>query len=61
VQTLGEQSWRGFRSNDRYLENAASFVESMMGWPIGWTDLKPLVTDKCHSAPPQHLNYLERD
>ena len=25
-------------------------VEEMMGWPIGWTDLKPLETDKFHSA-----------
>jgi hypothetical protein len=23
--------------------------EWMMGWPIGWTDLKPLATDKCRS------------
>lgn len=22
------------------------WVEWLMGWPIGWTDLKPLVTDK---------------
>lgn len=24
------------------------------GVPIGWTDLKPLATDRCHSAPPSH-------
>jgi hypothetical protein len=24
------------------------WVEWLMGWPLGWTDLKPLVTDKCH-------------
>jgi DNA (cytosine-5)-methyltransferase 1 len=24
------------------------WVEWLMGWPIGWTDLKPLETDKCH-------------
>ena len=23
------------------------WVEWMMGWPLGWTDLKPLETDKC--------------
>ena len=28
--------------------------EAMMGWPLGWTDLKPLATDKSHSAPQQH-------
>ncbi len=27
--------------------------EAMMGWPLGWTDLKPLATDKCHSVPQQ--------
>lgn len=28
-----------------------SFVEWMMFWPAGWTDLKPLATDKYRSAP----------
>ena len=27
--------------------------EAMMGWPLGWTDLKPLATAKCRNAPPQ--------
>jgi hypothetical protein len=26
------------------------WVEWLMGWPIGWTDLKPLETDKSHSV-----------
>jgi hypothetical protein len=30
-----------------------TWVEWLMGWPIGHTDLKPLATDKSHSAPPQ--------
>ena len=30
------------------------FVEWLMGWPILWTDLKPWVMAKCHSAQPQH-------
>jgi hypothetical protein len=25
----------------------------LMGWPIGWTDLKPLVMDKSLSVPQQ--------
>ena len=25
-----------------------TWVEWLMGWPLGWTDLKPLVTDKSH-------------
>jgi hypothetical protein len=31
-----------------------TWVEWLMGWPLGWTDLKPLETDKCPSALPQH-------
>ncbi len=28
-----------------------AWVEWLMGWPLGWTDLKPLEMDKCHSVP----------
>ena len=27
-----------------------TWVEWLMGWPLGWTDLKPLETDRCRSA-----------
>lgn len=27
--------------------------EGLMGWPLGWTDLKPLGTDRCPDAQPQ--------
>jgi hypothetical protein len=30
------------------------WVEWLMGWPLGWTDLKPLEMDKFHCAQPQH-------
>ena len=30
-----------------------TWVEWLMGWPLGWTDLKPLVTDKSPCAPQQ--------
>ena len=30
-----------------------TWVEWLMGWPLGWTDLKPLVMDKCHFVPQQ--------
>jgi hypothetical protein len=30
------------------------FPEWLMGWPLGWTDLKPLEMDKFHCAPQQH-------
>ena len=31
-----------------------TWVEWLMGWPLGWTDLKPLETDKSHFAPQPH-------
>jgi hypothetical protein len=27
------------------------FAEWLMGWPIGWTDLRPLEMGKCHNVP----------
>ena len=33
------------------------WVEWLMGWPLGWTDLKPLETDKYHYARQQHGEY----
>jgi hypothetical protein len=34
-----------------------TWVEWLMGWTLGWTDLKPLVMDKSHCVPQQHGNY----
>jgi hypothetical protein len=31
-----------------------TWVEWLMGWPLGWTDLKPLETDKFHCVQQQH-------
>jgi len=31
-----------------------TWVEWLMGWPLGWTDLKPLAMDKYHCAQPAH-------
>ena len=31
-----------------------TWVEWLMGWPLGWTDLKPLGMDKSHFVPPPH-------
>ncbi len=31
-----------------------TWVEWLMGWPLGWTDLKPLATAKSPSVPQQH-------
>jgi len=34
-----------------------AFVEWLMGWPMQWTDLKPLETDKYHKWQQLHGNY----
>jgi len=34
-----------------------TWVEWLMGWPLGWTDLKPLEMDKSHFAPQPHGIY----
>lgn len=36
-----------------------TWVEWLMGWPLGWTDLRPLETDKCRSAQQQHGECLQ--
>jgi len=38
-----------------------SWVEWLMGWPIGWTDLKPLVTDKFRNVQPWHSTFSQKD
>ena len=37
-----------------------TWVEWLMGWPLGWTDLKPLATDKYHSWLQQHSSPLNK-
>jgi hypothetical protein len=34
-----------------------TWVEWLMGWPLGWTDLKPLEMDKFQQWQQQHLHY----
>jgi hypothetical protein len=36
-----------------------TWVEWLMGWPIGWTDLKPLETDKFQQWQHSHGEFLE--
>lgn len=31
-----------------------TWVEWLMGWPLGWTDLKPLGMDRCRNVPQRH-------
>jgi hypothetical protein len=39
----------------------ATWTEWLMGWPLGWTDLKPLEMDKCLYAPQPHGEYSQKD
>jgi hypothetical protein len=34
-----------------------TWVEWLMGWPLGWTDLKPLAMDKFQEWQQQHSNF----
>jgi hypothetical protein len=38
-----------------------TWVEWLMGWPLGWTDLKRLEMDKFHCVQQQHGEYLQKD
>jgi hypothetical protein len=38
-----------------------SWVEWLMGWPIGWTDLKPLATDKFRNVQQWHSVFSQKD
>ena len=38
-----------------------SWVAWLMGWPIGWTDLKPLETDKFRNVQPWHSIFSQKD
>ena len=58
---IGSRHYRGAKTSEalrtcesdpQYLH--PRFAEWLMGWPLGWTDLKPLETDKFHNAPPWH-------
>jgi hypothetical protein len=37
------------------------WLEWVMGWPLGWTDVKPSEMDKCHFVPQQHGNYSVKE
>jgi hypothetical protein len=38
-----------------------NWVEWLMGWPIGWTDLKPLETARFRQWQQQHGNFWQRE
>jgi hypothetical protein len=61
ADAMSKAAARGFNPNLPELTAAISgggslnptWVEWLMGWPLGWTDLKPLAMDKSHCVPQQ--------
>jgi site-specific DNA-cytosine methylase len=49
----------GARQNDGILPPFPMWVEWLMGWPLGWTDLKPLAMDRFQSWQQQHLEFYQ--
>ena len=37
------------------------WTEWLIGWPIGWTDLKPLATDNAHNQPHWHGVFSQKE
>jgi hypothetical protein len=68
LETTNKKIEEGLRAHMGQLPNAVQhteqkpiggtlnpmWVEWLMGWPLGWTDLKPLVMDKSHCVQQQH-------
>jgi hypothetical protein len=50
VRGTTPEEWAGGSLNPKW-------VEWLMGWPLGWTDLKPLETDKFQQWQQQHSNF----
>ena len=44
----GDLLRKGEKPNGGHLN--PTWVEWLMGWPLGWTDLKPSATGKCHRS-----------
>jgi hypothetical protein len=57
--TLCHMARGGDMTQPRHLNPA--WVEWLMGWPIGWTDLKPLEMGKFHLWLQQHGEFLEEN
>ena len=65
AEAMGKAAARGFNPNLPEATAASvgggklnpTWVEWLMGWPLGWTDLKPLETDKSHYVQQQHGKY----
>jgi hypothetical protein len=56
-----EQNGRRFSGQGHGGQLDPTFAEYLMGWPIGWTDLKPLETDKFRNVQPWHSTFSQKD
>ena len=52
----GSGAYKNALKNGTHIPHSINpnLYEWLMGWPQGWTDLKPLEMDKSHCAPQQH-------
>jgi len=60
LKRQGDKNGAGHQNRPQYhyarkynMKMPLAAQEILMKWPLGWTDLKPLATDKCHSVPQQ--------
>jgi hypothetical protein len=58
LKRQGDKNGAGHQNRPQYqyarkynMKMPLAAQEILMKWPLGWTDLKPLATDKSHSAP----------
>ncbi len=58
--SMPDQSCPGTQTQQKGQLNP-SWVEWLMGWPIGWTELKPLVTDKFRNVQQWHSTFSQKD
>lgn len=65
----GMQKWKGCKAWVTHFPEVNEvgglinpmWIEWMMGWPIGWTDLKPLEMDKYQQWQQKHSRYFRLD
>jgi hypothetical protein len=59
----GSGAYKNALKNGTHIPHSINpnLYEWLMGWPLGWTDLKPLATDKSHCVQQQHGESLQKD
>ena len=59
----GSGAYKNALKNGTHIPHSINpnLYEWLMGWPLGWTDLKPLEMDKFHYARQPHGDYSQKD